>query len=330
MTTYYDHTTYPVLGAAGDPADMRNELELIEAGFAAVAVDIAALSVDSAPNIIVNGNFDIWQRGTSAVTTNGAYSADMWIHGVVGDSFSATRGDFVSGDALYDPTGSNLAAQHFLSIAVTSVANAANYTIAQTRIENVRRLASKTISVSFWAKAAAGTPVIGIECFQSFGTGGSPSASTTGTGQAVTLSTTWTKYTKTFAVPSINGKTIGTDANTSYTGFIFWLDAGSDYDTRSGSIGQVSKTVSIAQVRIDDGTFRSYGEELALCRRYCRVSSYSVPATAARSIGQIDMRAVPTITGGGAGFDSTGTTADTLIAFQTGTAIQVLTLSAGL
>ena len=44
----------------------------------------------------------------------------------------------------------------------------------------------------------------------------------------------------------------------------------------------------------------------------------------------IDMRSVPTIAGGGAGFSSTGTTADTLIFEQTTGAVQTLTLESEL
>ena len=227
-----------------------------------------------ADNYIINGNFDIWQRGTSAVTTNGAASADRWTHIAGGDTFSATLGAFASGDALYDPTSGNTAACNYLTVAVTSSAGAGNYAHIQQKIEDVRRLANKTVTISFWAKAASGAPTIGIECAQVFGTGGSPSSTVIVAAQSQALSTTWTKYTKTFAVPSINGKTIGTDANSSYTDFIFWLDAGSTYNVPSGTIGQSSKIVSIAQVKVEEGSVatqfvsRPPQQELALCQRY--------------------------------------------------------------
>jgi hypothetical protein len=226
-------------------------------------------------NKIINGNMGIFQRGTTAVTITGAYGpADRWSSGSLGNTFSTSQGSFVSGDTLYDTGG----AQYFTTVAVTSVANAANYTAFNQRMEDVRILAGQTVTVSFWAKAASGTPSIGLEVLQSFGTGGSQSADANGTGQAQALTTTWTQYSKTFTVPSINGKTIGTTANTSYTSLVFWLDAGSSLNTRSGSIGQSSKTVSIAQVQVEIGSvstpfeFRPYGMELALCQRYFQKS----------------------------------------------------------
>jgi Carbohydrate binding domain len=229
-------------------------------------------------NFIINGNMDIAQRGTAAVTANGAFGpADMFQLLVNGDTASVTQGAFVSGDTLFDTGG----AQYYTQVAVTSAAGAGNYAILIQAIENVRLLAGKTVTVSFWAKAASGTPQIGCEITQAFGSGGSPSALITGTGQVVTLSTTWTKYSQTFTLLSINGKTLGTDVNSSYTQLLFWLDAGATYNTRSGSIGQASKTVSIAQVQCEVGTVatpfehRPIGAELALCKRYYETSSQS-------------------------------------------------------
>lgn len=222
----------------------------------------------------------IFQRGTAAVTTGGAYGpADRWFSNSNGNTFSTSQGSFVSGDTLYDTGG----AQYFTTIAVTSVANAANYSLFAQKIEDVRLLAGQTVTVSFWAKAASGTPSIGLSLDQGFGTGGSPSADATGTGQAQAITTTWTKYSKTFSVPSLNGKTIGTTANTSITNLVFWLDAGSTFNTRSGSIGQASKTVSIAQVQLEVGSvstlfeFRPIQIETALCQRY--LPAYIVQTT---------------------------------------------------
>lgn len=221
-------------------------------------------------NYIINGNMGIFQRGTAAVTVATYGPADRWLNNAVGDTFTSTLGSFVSGDTLYDTGG----AQYYANIAVTSVPGATNYSQLQQRIEDVRVLAGKTVTVSFWAKALTGTPSIGLEIGQVFGTGGSSPA--TGIGQAQALTTIWTKYSKTFTIPSINGKTVGTDS--SYTQVLFWLDAGANLDIRSGSIGQSSKTVSIAQVQLEVGSVatpfeqRPYGIELTLCQRYAQSS----------------------------------------------------------
>jgi len=230
-------------------------------------------------NKIINGNMGIFQRGTTAVTTTNVYGpADRWENDGIGDTFSTSQGAFVSGDTLYDTGG----AQFYTQIAVTSVAGANNYYKLQQPIEDVRILAGQTVTVSFWAKAASGTPSIALELYQFFGTGGSPSADVPGIGQAQALTTSWAQYTKTFTVPSINGKTIGTTANTSYTVLGFWLDAGTNFSGvggRAAGIGtQASKTVSIAQVQVEVGPVatpfeqRPIGMELALCQRYFQKS----------------------------------------------------------
>jgi hypothetical protein len=257
-------------------------------------------------NKIINGNMGIFQRGTAAVTVSGTYGpADRWQNASVGDTFSTTQGSFVSGDTLFDTGG----AQYFTQIAVTSVAAAGNYMAVGHKIEDVRLLAGQTVTVSFWAKAASGTPSIGLEIVQSFGAGGSPSLDVTGTGQAQALTTTWTQYSKTFVVPSINGKTIGTTANTSFTALNFWLDAGATNNTRSGSIGQSSKTVSIAQVQVEVGPVatpfeqRPYGMELALCQRYYEIAPFSfiLPNSVSgnnnggTAYWKVDKRAAPTV-----------------------------------
>jgi hypothetical protein len=232
-------------------------------------------------NKLINGNFDIWQRPVITWTESNTYNADRWALYVNGDTYSATRQSFVSGDALFDPTVGNTSAQYYLQVAVTSVAGAANYCIIRQYIENIRTIANKTVTVSFWAKAATGTPVIGVSFDEIFGSGGSPSAQINGVGQSVTLSTTWAKYTKTFTIGSLNGKTIGTDENTSNTLINFWLDAGSSYDSRTGTSGQLTKTVSIAQVQVEVGTVatdfevRPVALELKLCERYYEVVTTS-------------------------------------------------------
>lgn len=243
-------------------------------------------------NKIINGNMDIFQRGATAVTTNVYGPADRFINDSVVNTFSTTRGSFVSGETLFDTGG----AQFYTQIAVTSVTAPGNYYKFAQNIENVRILAGQTVTVSFWAEAASGTPSIALEIFQNFGTGGtSVSPSVAGVGQAQAITTTWAKYSKTFTIPSINGKTLGTNANTSFTSLNFWLDAGTNFSGvggRAAGIGpQVSKTISIAQVQLEIGPVatpfeqRPVGMELALCQRYYEVMPQAGTGSIQASIG---------------------------------------------
>jgi hypothetical protein len=218
-------------------------------------------------NRIINGNFDIWQRGTSH-STNGYGSADRWNSAIIGSACTMSRQPFTLGQT--DVPGEPL---YFCRMAVTSVAGAGNIANLQQRIEDVRTFAGQQVTVSFWAKADAAKP-ISVELIQSFGSGGSPSASveTIGTTKT-TLSTSWQKVTVTATVPSISGKTLGTNGN-SWLQFNIWFDAGSDFNSRTDSLGQQSGTFEIAQVQLEPGPVatpfeqRPIGTELALCQRY--------------------------------------------------------------
>jgi len=55
-------------------------------------------STPSANNPIINGGFDIWQRGTSA-TTGGYSAADRWRYDNVGGTYTISKQTFTPGTA---------------------------------------------------------------------------------------------------------------------------------------------------------------------------------------------------------------------------------------
>lgn len=219
-------------------------------------------------NAIINGAFDIWQRGTAAVTTS-TFSADRWsFYGQgSGTGHSATRQTFTPGAAPV--TGYE--SEFYYQDVITSGSDANTQLLMLQKIEDVRKFAGETVTMSFWAKATSGTPKIGAELYQDFGSGGS--AAVSGTGQSATLSTSWARYSFTFAVPSITGKTIGTGSSL-YANI--WFSAGSTWNTRSGSVGLQSATFQVWGVQLEAGSVAtpfkrnapSIQAELAACQRY--------------------------------------------------------------
>ena len=157
--------------------------------------NVQAGSINNGPlagmrNAIINGNFDIWQRGTSF--TGNEYGADRWVHNRIGTTHTATRQAFTLGqtDVPGEPT-------YFCRTVVSSVAGAGNLSVLVQRIEDVRTFAGQQVTVSFWAKADA-TKNIAVELDQNFGTGGSPSADVAAIGVTkVSIGTSWQKVTVT-------------------------------------------------------------------------------------------------------------------------------------
>jgi hypothetical protein len=247
--------------------DTRPNLFKIDAGLDQVQVE----NLNGGPlagfrNRIINGNFDHWERGTSF--TGSEYGADRWFSGRVGTTHTATRQGFTLGqtDVPGEPT-------EYHRTVVSSVAGASNFALLAQKIEDVRTIAGQQVTISFWAKVDA-TKNIAVELEQFFGTGGSPSANVTAIGTTkVSIGTSWQKLTVTATVPSISGKTLGTDGNHCLA-LQIWFDAGSNFNARTDSLGQQSGTFEIAQVQIEPGAVatpfeqRPIGTELALCQRY--------------------------------------------------------------
>jgi hypothetical protein len=158
-------------------------------------------------NKIINGDFGIWQRGTSISLTNGnnTYGADRFaalVNFSAGTS-SISQQTFTPGTApVAGYEGSN-----FMRITCGSTATYAEFS---QRIEDVRTFAGQTVTLSFWAKASASFSTNTIIA-QNFGSGGSSEVATYGSG-TITIGTSWARYSVTIAVPSIAGKTIGTSS----------------------------------------------------------------------------------------------------------------------
>ena len=221
-------------------------------------------------NAIINGAFDINQRSfTSASSPVATYGFDRWVNVGIGTGGSATFSaqTFTPGTApMAGYEGAN-----FLRIVTTGQTGADIETDIQQKIEDVRSFAGQTVTISFFAKAASGTPAIALAASQAFGTGGSP-ATLVNVGKT-TISTSWARYSLTYAVPSITGKTIGAGSSLQ---FLFYVSAGSAANSWTGSLGIQSNTFDIWGVQLEAGSVAtpfkrnapSIQAELAACQRY--------------------------------------------------------------
>ena len=216
-------------------------------------------------NFLINGSFDFWQRGTSdSASATNRYLSDRWkqegnTSTAVISRQTATTGTF---------TGES---QYFYRAIIATGGGAANYQVLTQYLEDVRTLAGKTVTLSFWAKADAAKN-LSLNVDQVFGTGGSTGVSVY-SGSKFAITNTWAKYSITFNVSSISSKTVGTNSSLSV---YLWMDAGSTYDARTDSLGNQSGTFDFGEMMLNIGSEPAPfaraggtigGEEL-LCKRY--------------------------------------------------------------
>ena len=225
--------------------------------------DLNAIGVSGGrKNIIINGGFDVWQRGTSVSSYNAYASADRWKHGTYGVIAKVSDGD-----------------RNTVLKMTTSTTNP--YNKIKHYVESPARFKGKTLTLSFWMKTsepltnyvdfwisdlAGNYPLYGK-------TGGSAGNSTA---LSVSTTTSWAKYSVSVVIPSYTEKTDGTDkleinlglTNSAATGKFVYID---DVQLELGSVAT-------------DFEHRSYGEELALCQRYYQkyggVNDWSVGTSA--------------------------------------------------
>ena len=229
-------------------------------------------------NKIINGNFAVNQRNFTSNTTNGAYNFDRFLQANSGGTVTVTPQTFTAGTAPV----SGYEAKNFVRIVTASQSAAGDYALYGQKIEDVRTLAGQTATVSFWAKASTGTPKIGVTLDQYFGTGGSASAAVVNTVATQTITTSWVRYSFTITVPSISGKTIGTDNNSSLSLYIVTSTGATLVAAGYPNTGIQNATIDIWGVQVEQGSTATAFQtatgtiqgELAACQRYYQ-KSYS-------------------------------------------------------
>jgi hypothetical protein len=239
--------------------------------------EVFASSINGGPlaglrNAIINGNFDIWQRGTSiSIAGTTTYTADRWasFFNGTGATRTVSRQSFTAGqtDVPNEP-------RYFLRWDQTAAGSGSTFNTLEQRIENVRTFAGQTVTFSFWARAAVSATLPNVRIFQRFGTGGSPSTQVqTDLGTSIIVGTSWVRYSFSVTLPSLAGKTFGSDEN----------------DYLAVSIGMplnTTFTIDIAQAQLERGgiatpfEMRPIGLERNLCYRYY----YAPPSSAAFNV----------------------------------------------
>ena len=189
-------------------------------------------------NLIINGGFDVWQRGTSFTPTGADYMADRWFMGGGDYACTATK------QASTLPDGSEVN-----TMRISYTASGTNYIDLYQGIENFKALSGKTVTLSCWIK----TNISSLSYRQ---------YSTQQFGSVAVADGQWHKLVSTVQLGAITGVNRG--ANSPF----FGPTSGGTIVTKSGDYFEIT------QFQLELGSVatpfehRSYGEELALCQRY--------------------------------------------------------------
>jgi hypothetical protein len=201
-------------------------------------------------NLLANGSFDIWQRGTSGFASNQSYNADRWF------TFSSTTYNIAQETSII-PTG----ATNSLRVTITGAGGFANLQYAMEQSE-VEKLAGQTVTFSVYLRANA--TYAGGSFNMSIQSNTTGNTQTGGTWTTVSgASTNHTPSTSAFTRVSVTG-TVPTNAK----GLAFYI--GQNVGLGSGSIYYIA----LAKVEIGStpttwsrlsGTIQG---ELSACQRY--------------------------------------------------------------
>ena len=197
-------------------------------------------------NMVINGQYDVWQRGTTVNVTANAnvYYCDMWRHEGFAFTGSVTQQTFTNGqtDVPDNPT-------YYARLIITT--NAAGYQAFVQRIENnpVNRFSGKTITVSFWIKSVSGTLADGT--VRAYGKG----SLTSGSDNIGAITTSWQKIEYTGTLGNVTGSYYSVGLNIS-----------------QGTLLTSGVDIANFQVEVGDTATpfeqKTYGQELAACQRY--------------------------------------------------------------
>ena len=283
-----------VLDADGDTsitADTDDRIDIRVGG-----TDVAYISSNSgqgalinrktATPLIINGDMAIWQRGTALSSSSGSYACDrFWYAGTGATSQRSTD----------VPSGKGFIYSNKLTYGSADMAIGQPIELPATGKQG-NLISGQTLTIAFYGKVDSGTEGIGLAInFRNGKFDSTDQQAFTISDNAVTLTTSWQRFTKTFTIPTVH-------ANNIMAAF---------------EINGISKTAYITGVQAEIGTFDSNsippfqfedaGTNLRRCQRYfqtipgAKEGGANPDGTAVNRVYwdfKVSMRATPTITQG--------------------------------
>ena len=252
-------------------------------------------------NRIINGNFNVWQRGTTFTVSTNIYTADRWV----------TPTNAPASITVSQSTNVPFRAGFQSSLALATATTGSPALIEQ-RIEqlNTYDLYQGTpITISFWARQSVGTPGVlniepllpsGVNTFTGYTDACTPSL------QQIQLSSNWQYYTLTYCIAVLGVATNGLSVQ-------WW---------QPNTVNPA--TILLTGVQLEKGSVatpfevRPYATELALCQRYYQ-KTYNMgtaPGTNVSGVGAIVVTASNSTIVPGAQFRATMRAAPTIVMYN--------------
>ena len=221
---------------------------------------------NSNPNLLINGGFNIWQRGTS-FTAQG-FSADRWLWQQSGGALQLDKDTLL----LTAQPNSDFLTKNALQAVTAGLTGASDYAQVVQRCEDVKRFGNRILTFSFdvWTNVG-GTPELNLRQVFDFGAGGSADIAQQAANPTL-VDSTWNHVVVTLPAVDITAKTI-VDGS-SFMSLNILTSAGSSIRSQYQDLPQQSGYWYFANAKLEYGPVatpfvaRSDEEELALCQRY--------------------------------------------------------------
>jgi hypothetical protein len=203
-------------------------------------------------NKIINGDFRIWQRGTSfSGVSSGQYTTDRWM-------------------VSYRTAGVTVAKQnnqYYQAVRLTNTDGSVQSFDFEQRIEDTSQFDNTTYTLSFYARASTAVTVAS-QVYANYGGGGSPQDTVNVVNHSVT--TTRTRFTMSLVFPDMSAKSI---ADPSWVRVLLSptslpSNAWVEYDSVQVNYGSTALPFQTRHIQ----------QELAMCERYYE-KSYNLEST---------------------------------------------------
>jgi hypothetical protein len=206
----------------------------VAANLLARLVDLFDFNQYSNRNLVVDPNKEIWTSGSpQAITSSPLYGPNVMYINSCGSGGVGTYGSTAfapaAGSRLGLPKVARYLGQHVQSTASTGTVAARTSPQLSVKVEDVNTVEGSSVTLSMWLWSTVPITITQVRASQTFGTGGSPSASV-----EIPVAVNWavTSTVRRFSVridlPSISGKTLGTIPSHS-TNFTLDLPPGITY-----------------------------------------------------------------------------------------------------